>query len=62
MKMSVLAPKETKPKVEVKTRIFQKEIKEEEVVSKEDVEIYLIRQTSNVIIVTCMVILKGIAD
>ena len=62
MKMSVLDPKAMKPQLNVIIKIFQEEIEEEEVVSEEEVEANLIRETFNVIIVIGMVILKMIAN
>ena len=44
-----------------KSYFFQEE-KEEEVVLEEEVEAKFISETSNVIIVTCMVIFKGIEN
>jgi hypothetical protein len=58
MKMSTLATKATKAKVEVKIRIIQ----EEEVVQEEEAKKNLIKEISSVIIIKGMFPSKGIVD
>lgn len=62
MEIQVVTPKTIKAKEEVKIKILEEEIEEEDVEKEVEVEVDLINKTSNIIIITCMVILREIVD